>query len=64
MAKANKKALGIRDFERATLGGVAHPNHSQVVLANKRKKELKRAEQRKINLSKFNREPDRKFNGE
>lgn len=59
MSKANKKALGIRDFERATLGGVAHPNHSQLVLANKQKKDRKREERRKLNLSKFKREQDR-----
>jgi len=59
MAKANQKALGIKDFERATLGGVAHPNHSQVVLANRQKKDRKRADKHKLNLSKFKREQDK-----
>jgi hypothetical protein len=61
---ANKKARDRAYFEIATTGKVAHPKSKQIKLANRQKKERKRAEQRKINLSKFNREPDRKFGGE
>jgi hypothetical protein len=61
---ANKKARDKMWFDIATVGKVLHPTHSQVTSANKQKKDRKRAEQRKINLSKFKREPDRKFGGE
>jgi len=61
---ANKKARDKMWFEIATVGKVLHPTHRQVTSANKQKKDRKRAEQRKINLLKFIREPDRNFDGD
>ena len=53
---ANKKFRDAAYFEIATTGRVAHPTNKQVVLANKQKKDRKRAEQRKINIAKFGRD--------
>jgi len=60
---ANKKSRDKAYFEIATTGKVAHPKNKQIKLANKQKKDRRRAEQRKINLSKFHREKDRNFDG-
>ena len=53
---ANKKARDRAYFEIATTGKVVHPKSKQIKLANKQKKERKRAEQRKINIAKFGRD--------
>jgi len=53
---ANKKARDKAYFEIATMGKVSHPTNRQVKLANKQKKDRKRAEQRKLNLARFKRD--------
>ncbi|RPI86154.1 MAG: hypothetical protein EHM34_00220 [Nitrosopumilales archaeon] len=60
MAKANKKAMGRRNFEILTTGEVNFgPNHRAVKLKELAKRERRRNEHRMLNLSKFKREDDR-----
>lgn len=59
MSKANQRARGKRQFELAIKGEVNFgPNHRAVKLAQLAKRERRRLERHKLNMTKFRREKD------
>jgi hypothetical protein len=53
MAKTNRKAKSKADMEKMLFGDTLHPTHKQIVDSKKRKRDLRRQENRQINLSRF-----------